>query len=285
MRSLLVVLSLAAGLAHGASYYVEDTTGTGISAEDGIAVLQFVRSAVSDNGHTVASEKERSDFQLRPKLMRLGKSYVFTLEKRTPSALVHSGKMKTPEIEELDDVVSRVTRAVLKGVPVTGDERVSDVTQDEETRGMRRKPAKSGKFLAFGPTLVSNVNSTGVGFYLGFAYSWDVNQMMVRLRGDLSIRGAGMLTDFGLGASYFLGEGSVAPFVGLDVGFGVARVDRGGFLLNDTVTGFTVGPLVGVHLLRTNTINIEVALRAIYMLKAGVYGNPSAYVLRVGLYF
>lgn len=285
MRRLAISLLFFTGLSFGDSYYIEDTTGTGLSSDDAIAVLQFVRSAVAESGQTVSLERGKADFQLRPKLMRLGKSYIFNLEKRTDRALIFSSQMKAAEVEELDEVVARVTRAVLKGVAVRDDARIDDVTRDEETRGTRRKPARRGSFFAFGPAALSNLNATGVGFYLSGAYAWDVNHTMIRLRADVALNGGALFTDFGIGGSYFLSDRSVAPFIGLDVGFGVARIDQGLFLTNETISGFTVAPVIGIHLLRTSAINLELAGRAAFMLKQGSLGSPVCYSARIGLYF
>ncbi len=285
MRVLILLALVCCALTFADSYYVEDTTGTGLSSEDAIAVQHFVRNAVTEAGHQAVMEKEKSQFQLRPKLIRLGRSYILTVEKRTSSALVYSTQMKAAQIEELDDVASRVTRACLKGVPARGDEKVGDVTEDEETRGMRRRPAKRGTFVAFGPAAFSHLNATGLGFYGAGAYAWDVNRMMVRLRVELAVNGGAIFTDFGLGASYFLSDRSFAPFVGLDLGFGFSRIDQGAFLTNETISGFILGPTAGFHVLRTHAINLEVAAKAAFLLKAGSLGTPVAYILRVGLYF
>lgn len=285
MRSFLCLLCFFCGLAFGDSYFIEDTTGTGFGAEDAIAVLQLVRSAVTDGGHTVTAQRDKAQFQLRPKLMRLGKSYIFTLEKHAGETLVFSTKMKAAELEELDGVVNRVTRAALTSVQADDDARIDDVTQEEAIRGMRRRPARRGSFLAFGPASLSNLNASGLGFYLASAYSWDVNRAMVRLRAEMAINGGALLSDFGIGGSYFLSDRSVAPFVGVDAGFGVARIDRGSVFLNETVSGFTLAPLAGVHLLRTSAINLEIAGRIVFMLKSGSLGSPTSYSLRLGLYF
>lgn len=267
------------------TYFIEDTIGTGIGAEEGITVIQFVRSAVTEAGHEVVQERDKSQFQLRPKLIRLGRSYIFNLERRSPKGLLYSTQLKAKEIEELDNVVARVTRACLKGVPAHGDETVDDVTEDEETKGIRRRPAKRGSFFAFGPASFSNLSASGLGIYFASAYAWDTNRMMVRLRAEVAVNGGALFTDFGLGASYFFSDRSVAPFVGADVGFGFSRIDQGAFLTNETVSGFLIGPTAGVHFLRTSAINIEVATKFAYLLKRGSLGNPSAWLFRVGLYF
>ena len=82
MRNLALGLVLFSCIGLADSYFVEDTTGTGLTPDDAIAVLQFVRTGVTEAGHTVALERTKAVFQLRPKLMRLGRSYIFSLEKR-----------------------------------------------------------------------------------------------------------------------------------------------------------------------------------------------------------
>ncbi len=285
MRTLLICIFLIGRISYGDSFFVEEPTGTGIGAEDAIAVVQFVRTAVVEAQHTLSESREKADFTLRSKLMRLGKSYLFSLEKHRQDTLIFSTQMKATQIEELDDVVRRVTLAVLREVPANKDSQVDDVTEDEATRGTRRRPARRGSFLAFGPASLSSLNAAGLGFYLASAYAWDLNRVMVRLRAELTINGGALLSDFGLGASYFFSDRSIAPFVGMDVGFGAARIDRGSFFLNEGVSGFILAPLVGVHLLRTSAINLEIAGRVAFLLKRGSLGSPVAYTLRLGLYF
>src|SRR5690606_35065904 len=132
--------------------------------------------------------------------------------------------------------------------PVSQAARIGDITQEEAASGMERRPALKGVHFALGPAFLQSFNTSGVGYSFTLGKAWDVNDAIIRLRGDLFGKGSALGLDFGLSAHFFFLQTDYSPFLGAEIGFGAARQDTGTFLSGDFHAGFWLGPLAGIQL-------------------------------------
>lgn len=281
----LSMLFFSATSLYASSFFVENAGGSYVSQADSTTTVQLIKASVGELGHDLADERTKADFILVPKLIPVGSAYVVSLEKWKGSRRLFTSKMKAARFEDMDEIAHRLVRAVIAEVSATKDVRVGDVTEEESRAGERRRPARNAKYFALGPSVFGNLGTPSLAVYLAGAYAFDVNDIMIRIRAEGAFGGGSIFADFGLGASFFLSQRDVAPFIGLDFGYGFARMATTGTIFGESVTGFVLAPLVGVQLLRTSAVNLELALRAAFLLNKNSAGNPMLFTLRVGLYF
>lgn len=278
------MFALLSSSAFGATFFVESAGNSHVSESDAATVTQLVKASVGELGHEVVVERSSADFVLLPKLIPLGSAYVVNLEKWKGNKRVYSSKMKSTQFENMDEVAKRLTRSVIMEVPPSGDVRVGEVTQHESDEGQRRRPARQIRYFALGPAGFGNLSASSVGVYIAGAYAFDLNEAIIRIRAEGAFGGGALFADFGLGASYFFSLRDTAPFVGLDFGYGISRMSNSS-VLGEIANGFVLAPIVGVQLMRTSSVNLEVAGRAAFLLSRNSIGNPMLFVIRVGLYF
>ncbi len=292
MKFIFLLIILFSAISVADSYYVDATRGNGIGSEDGNAISDLVRSSVAESGRNVlVSDPKSAQFILNPRVIKLGSSYVMTVEKSKDGKIVFSSQLKATKVEELDGVAARLTRAALDETPVRGDARIGDVTEIEASAGARRKETQKHWFFGFGPFGASNMGTSGTLYNLDIAYAWDINTYQLKIFYDGTVPGSNSPTsvttssgqtvnvtslgDIGLGLNYYIRDTDMAPFVSGDFGYGG----------NSSVSSFIGGIGAGIGLFRTSNINMEVALRYAYMFNSTPIGNPSVYGARLGLYF
>ncbi len=174
------------------------------------------------------------------------------------------------------------TQGFAETSPADGDRSPSREPAEDRPVSLGSKRAIKTAYFGFGPALMSNANVSGVGVYFSAAYAFEVDAIVIRIRGDVGGRRGAILGDIGLGATYFLIDAEKAPFIGLDFGYGVARIKTAP---EETVHGFVLAALTGVQFLRSASINLELALRLAVMLEPSSIGHPVMGGLRMGLYF
>ena len=147
-----------------------------------------------------------------------------------------------------------------------------------------KRQAVKGYYLGLGPIGLWNLNSAGLGYYVTTGYAFDVDQLTMKLGGEFFGRSGALGLVGSIGISYMpsaLEVTDVNPFLGLDFGYGTARVNEYG----DWVAAFVLGPQAGVQLFRTANVNLELALKWGFFLSSGKAGSPSYSLFRVSLYF
>lgn len=262
---------------------VDYATGINSSIPEQGTATQLVRSSVSELGHELTDDGGTADYTLHPHLMKLQTSYILTIEKTKKGRSVYSGQLKAAHLDELDKVAKRLTRAVIAEKPAGDDARVGEITDQEAHEGTQRKATRSVRGVSFGGGWLSNLGRSDVGYSMSLAQGWDVNRALIRLFGDLSISGGALLLNAGLGASVFLTDTDISPYLGADFGYGFARVtpDAGA----DTANGFAVGLDAGIFFLRTTSINVDLGGRLGFLLADTSLGRPLVCSVRVGVYF
>lgn len=286
LKTLFIVSLFLSFQARAEQIFVEPATGTGVSPSDLAAAAELISSAVPGIGSNgVIEQADQADFILRPKLIRLGEAYLFSLQKIKNGQVIFSSQLKAAKIDELDKVSQRLTRSVLKGENASENPRVGEITQEESHEGTQRRPTRNATYLGFGPGSLSNLSSSGLGYSLGLAYSWDLNQARIKLLSEADLVGGALMVSGGLGGAYFLTTTDIAPYISADFGLGASKSDSG-ILGGQVLGGFILGIGTGVELFRTSSVNLDLGFRVGFMMNSNNgNGMPAASTLRLGLYF
>ena len=286
-----ILLALLTGVpsSYGADrILVDDATGSGVGTELLLSLTELVRTAVSANGGVLEEDLNEADYVLRPKLLKLGGSYVVTVEQVSDAKVLYSSQFKASKIEELDHAANRATRATMMEVNPGADARVGELTEREESEGTRRRRARKGYYLGFGPWEGTNTGSSGIGLFGTGAYSWDVNAAMVSAFLELAgSSGDSYFFDAGLSGRYFFSDQNTTPYAEAAFGYGSLRAGDGDLAVQSGVVtdGFVLGLGGGFQFLRTSSINLDISLQGRAILKSNSGGTPMIWVLRVGLFF
>jgi len=150
--------------------------------------------------------------------------------------------------------------------------------------GNRHEEHKS-TYLGFGASNFSNLNNTSVGFSLGVAYSWAIDQFRIKVLGEGDIAGSALFVNAGLGGSYCLTRTDFAPYLSADFGGGIGKADGGSLTSGSLVGGFILGLGAGVEMLHSAAVSLDLGFRAAFLLNSNTYGMPQALSLRLGIYF
>lgn len=235
-------------------------------------LYELVKAAVSDeSGYSLSTNAKEADFQLRPRLLKLGGAYIVTVDKLKGEKLVFTTKMKAATTDDLDNVSGRIVKSALHETKATEMAQVDDVTQAEETQGTRRTQTTRQWKLGFGPAWGDqmNVNKSGMAFTLGFVWGIDANFDL-----DLAFRTANFekggesganFTEFLIGTNYYFSKGRNAPFITAGFGRAGASVSTPNStpIVNfstDTISGWSVRAGIGYKFFRTSTVNLGVEL-------------------------
>lgn len=285
LSSMTLLLLGVASSAWADQIYVAPATGSGVNGDDLATATELVQSSVSEvSSDTIVNQASRADFVLQPRLVRLGWAYLMTLSKVKNGETLSSSQLKAQTMDELDKVATRLTRAVLEGKDAKANPRVGEITNHEALDGTQRRPARKSIYLGFGGASLHALNTTGLGYSLGAAYSWDLNTIRVKILGEGDVNGDAFFANGAIGANYYLGVEDVAPYVSADFGGGVAKIDQG-LLEGQTVGGFVLGVGTGIEFLRTASVNLDLGFRAAFLLHENQIGHPEAFTLRLGIYF
>lgn len=302
-RAKTVILSAAALLlvlfavqAHADSVYVQPPLAEGEEASLRASVFELVKAAVSnESGYSLASNEKEAEITLRSRVLKLGSSYIMSVDKLKGEKVVFTAKMKASNAEDLDTVTARVVRSALNETRAEGNAQVDDVTEDEVTRGTRRQQATRQWKLGFGPAWGTNLNTdkSGLLFHLGFVWGldphWDLDVAFKATGIDNTGSSAAYFSEFMLGANYHLTKSKNAPFLTFGVGrasAGVAQSDTFIFT-DDTANGWALRAGAGIKLFRTSNVNLGLeANHTILMAKTSrTDKNPGVTSLLIAVYY
>lgn len=271
LLALAVVVMLFQGtMALAASVFVTPASTEGEDGSLRASLYELVKAAVSEeSGYSLIGSAKEADLTLNPRLLKLGSSYIVSVDKMKGERIIHTSKMKAASAEDLDAVSARVVRAALHETKAAEDAQVGDVTQDEVSKtNLRIQTTRQWK-LGFGPAWGDqmNVDKSGILFTLGFVWGIDPNFDL-----DLAFRSAGFdksgesgahFTEFLIGTNYYLTRSRNAPFLTAGVGRTSASVSipDSTSIINssdDTINGWSVRVGVGYKFFRTSTVNLGV---------------------------
>lgn len=277
--------------------FIEPVKGAGVAESDRESVGELIRIAVTEySRHTVTGNAEEADISLAPALMKLGDSYVLSLQKKNKSGqAVYGEKMKAAKLAEIDTVAARLTRAVLDGASAETTQDVTNVTEQEQTNINRRLTATRQWIVGFGPGWTSNLASQGGGFTfaLGFLFGVDPDFSINLSMNTNSGRDGddSSFTDFSLGGEYYFTRNKHSPFVGARLGCATARVDGDGCnalsigCSQDRASGWSGTVTAGWKFFRTSNVNMAIIGTHTRLFDRTSLGDPSLTSAQIAVYF
>lgn len=329
IASLLVTfLGLVAlpSAAEAASFYVRDTQiQNGISQQDARTVTSLVRTAVSSrSGDELAIDPNSADYELQPRLMMLGESYLFTVEKIRGQQVLFAAQSKLERIDQLDVASRSATNAAIEEpslpkrpvvaqipsnptyiyeVPPTV---VSGTTRAPEQQIIVQQPAPAPQViqtqtpsllpgrkvgywtLGFGPFVPRKLGSDKAMYGVSGGRVWDVNpRASVKIIGEgafSSGSGGARFIDVGAGANYYLQQSNAETAPYVTADFGYGIADD---VDDRSAEGFSFGTGFGVQFFRTTETTLDVLLRYAVVLDdvEGTDANPSIIGARLAVNF
>jgi hypothetical protein len=287
---LLAGVSGGSALARAATYFVEPTTGVGATASELEASTELVRHGASGMpGQALVGDRDKAQFVLRPKLTRLGKSLILTVEKLAKddsSRVLASGQLKAASMDELDQVAARATRAAMAGTSAQTVTQVGELTEAEANAGTHRRPAFRSQTVAFGPASLNQLDASGVAYGLSYYHGFTSDWLTAKFLGEFTFKDTAFLGNLGLGGDFALTSQEHAPFLSADLGYGVGKMKGTGLFSGELISGFALGGGVGMKFMRNSTVQVEAILRYTALYAENSLGNrPSALSLKLGISF
>lgn len=281
---LLAVLFAFSSAVFSDTIKVEKSEVIGAEAELSDAVSELVKSSASELGHTLSDGQH--DYVLKPNLVRIGQSYVVTLNKMKNDKVVYSSNLKAETAEDLDVVTKRITRSVISEKAARNDSVIGEITEQETTSHSKRKEVVRRWSIGFGPaTSLKETKQSPVNLIM--AYNWDIEaQSAVRI----FYEGLSGFSHMGLGARYYFSPRDLSAYVGGDFGYGAghARTQNTGSSELDFaegISGFSLGAVVGVQLFRTSKISLDMGARIATIIATQYIEQPRMLGANVSLHF
>lgn len=148
--------------------------------------------------------------------------------------------------------------------------------------------AARGYYVGLGPVGLNRLNSSGVGYFFNGGYAFNYDQTLLKLNAEIMGRGGALILTGGIGVAYFptnLIFQELNPFIGLDFGFGTSRIRPNETGLGEWLSGFVLGPQIGVQVFRNSDVLLEVAGKWGTFFESGSLGTPSYSALKISLFF
>ncbi len=296
MKLLMAIMMAAGAPAFADSFFVEMTNGAEVSGGDKGAVEELIRVSVAENGkHFVVSNKDKATWVLSGTLLKLGDSYLLSVQKKNKQGEVVFGeKMKAKTMADMDTVASRLTRAVIEQKRVAETADVTNITQEEETMNTRRYQATRQWIIGLGPGWTTNLNSKGGGFTFTLGFMWgldpDFGLNLTWTYNNGPKDDESSYSDFSLGGEYYFSRTKTSPFVGARVGYGSARTDDncnvfGINCAKDTASGWATNVQAGMKFFRTSTVNAAIAANYSVLFAKTSIGTPSLAGINLLVYY
>ncbi len=318
--SFLLTLAFAAQ-SHAARVFVNDTQAEQhVSSQEAQTITGMVRDAViGAPNSTLVMNGWESDYTLRPRLMKLGGTYVLTIDRLMNDTVVSSSQMKATSFTDFDQLARRTTLAAL-GSPASEDriarERTMDDRSDsslsaatsslaESERQMTAEAAQEAATvgrkgyqvtpiarplhyftIGAGPGFARRLEADDLFINLAVGHQWDVNprfSLKVLGEGNFSTGGDGAnFFDLAAGGNwYFMPTSNGSGYVTADLGYGTAKS------ANDrNVDSVTIGTGIGYQFLRTETTSLDVLVRYVLLTEeAEDNGLPQIFATRFAVNF
>ncbi len=306
---LLALAIFMSSASWGTEVYLRKAIGVDVSESQIQLVNETARLSISDQlDAKFASNEEQAECALQPKLINLGGIYLLTIEKIKSGSLLKISKVKIQNMDELDKSMGRLIRASLSNERVDEDIRLGEITRVEAEEKVHQTSSLRSFYVGFGPYASTNLKSDGLLVGLDLAYNWEFRHnvlLKVFLDGAISpssedldrngnlptvtngertggSRNSAGMSILGIGAAYHFNDRDNSPFIGAEMGYGIAQkvVDS-----VETRAGATLGLNAGYRFLRNASVNLDIRLRYTILTAANSLGLPSTMGIQGGLYF
>jgi len=290
---MFLTLLLTTAPSQAQTVFVRPLTGTGIAADELQSVNELVVMGVRAAGAQTVAQENKAEATIEGKLVKLGTAYVLSLSKVRSGQVVFTEQARAQSIEDMDTVANRLTRAVVRETKFAGEARVTEVTDDEVQRSVKRRQATKQWMFSVGPALnFSNLNASESGVAWGLGFFWGVDpkfdlSLVWRWATSRDKDDEARFSDFSIGLTYLFTEASFSPYVFGEFGYGGAAPHRPLTQSNvgDDASGFVGALGAGVKFFRTSTVNLSLSLRYAQVFDSIQEGQPGLTSMNLGLHF
>ncbi len=269
------------------NFYINPVSGVSIDETVKISSFELLVSNFKEQNLELAKKQDAATFVIDTQIIKLGNSYIVTIQKSKEGSVLLSKKMKVASIEELDKAINRLSRSIVLEKDPNQEIRVGEITNEEQNKISKRTESFDFRTFAFGITQFTNLRTptkSSPNIYLGTGYQFDVTeQSFIHLLGELTWRQTSpwaTMWNAGLGYGHYFKNSQYAPYFSFDVGYG-------GALCNglESQSGLTLGTQLGYGMFRTSTKQLNISARYLHLFKANKEGEPSFLGLFVSALF
>lgn len=286
MRGLVIIFVLLFSLsAFADSFYVKKLRTSGVNAQDAEAISELILMNVTDSDqNTVVPRSPLADYVISPRVIRLNQVFIVSLKKYRKNKLVSRAKLKARTMDDMDSVIARLVKAILKNKSAKSNVKLDQVTDQEVQNTNKRIKATRQNYFGFGPAGFTNQNDKGSVLSAFAGRAWGINSHFdVKLTGFFAVgkdhadaNFTGLLVEL----DYFLTPTSASLFFNGGFGYGLANA-RGGSSAN----GLAASLGLGFKFFRTSTVNLALIAKYIQLFEANTHGQPGVSNVSLAIYY
>ena len=293
MNYLILLATLVFSVSsYGDLLYLRPTQSKSLSAEDLSGLDEVIRiSAEKITGLTLANDEKQATAVLEPKIAKIGSAYIFSVKKVKNGSLLFQQQARANNLEDMDTVALRVLRSVVTEKDFASDTQVTDVTEDQLTRGTKRIGVSAGWFFGIGPGVAHNLNtsSSGVVGTVGYNFAIHENASLNLGWQHMFVNSSASFSSLYMGGDYFFNGNNTSPFVSAAFGYGGAVADDGidsfFHFSKDTASGWSLQGGAGLMFFRAYKMNMSVSARYVHIFDKTSQGQPGIGILNMTFYF
>lgn len=150
----------------------------------------------------------------------------------------------------------------------------------------QKESARATTYLGFGPAVFSSMNTSNAAYQFSGAAGWEVGPIaLVKLAGDITVGSGALFTTAALGVQAFPLEGDTTPYGEASFGYAYTKTGGEGLFSGEGTGGFFAGLGAGAVFFRKYSVNLDLGVRAGFLLARNALGHPNFFAFRVGLWF
>jgi hypothetical protein len=283
----LIMACLLLGNVFALSIFVDEPELLGKFNTDPKAISTLVELSLEKAGVAVTLQKDKADFILKTKIIKLEENLLVVMSKYHQDKLINSAENKVKNMDEADVAINQLVQAVLQQTQAVDQVAIGEVTQRQENFLETRIKSQWYTGAGFGPSKLLNLGSDYLSYNLVFAGHREVaDHVMIKTRFDTNWDfypfGSDKKAEFNFllswvfGANYCILKKNHSPFLGGEFGYGVSKNDASRF-----DGGFVFGLSLGYVFFRVVSTQVLVEANGQVMLTRTDGPPPS----KIGLTF
>lgn len=282
MKKSLIALALLSQSIMADTFYLNDL----VTAEESSGLNQVVKNLIThkieSEGHVVVTNKDKADSIVSPVLLKLGTSYIFSLNARGEHKNNFSVKLK--DLDELDVVLKRSGEALLKEKSFASTKSIGEITAKEKDYVRQKSDVDIIISYGLGPgSLIGVEDRDGSVFSTNFGYGWQFDESMdLTMNWDFTTAtntSRHYSSMFIFKGNYYLMKGNHSPYLSLDFGYGGIRDGE------SRISSWVYGAGFGYKMYRTSKVNFGLDVQYLQFSEVMNNKTPGALSAKFSVYF
>lgn len=278
---------------HADLFYLRPTESKSLTASDLTGIDEIIKmSAEKVKNLKIATNENQASMILEPRIAKIGSAYIFSVKKIKNGTVLFQQQARASNLEDMDTVALRVLRAVVNQKDIAADSEVTDVTEDQLTRGSKRIGITAGWFFGIGPGLARNLNTEATGVNATLGYNFAIHENASLNLGWQYIyfnKTSAAFNSLYMGGDYFFTGKNTSPFLSAAFGYGGASAHDGNTSVfhfsKDSASGWNLQAGAGLMFFRAYKMNMSVSARWLQFFDKTSYGPPGLGILNMTFYF